>query len=103
MIEKLLWTTGILGAIAILVRGSMAVGMYMGILPGIVLALGFAIVAPMALSGRAAFAAAVKGDGVPAQPVRIAGHVKLERLGRVAKDRANIATRAAKPADPERD
>jgi len=119
MIEKLLWVTGILAAIAILIRGSVALGMYMGILPGIilavaptifvylvgfaivrrllpfapgmaangaaaviVLALGVAIVAPMAFTGRAAFAAAVKSNVTPAQPVKIAGHVRLERHGR---------------------
>ncbi|MEZ0243858.1 MAG: hypothetical protein ACAH11_10820 [Sphingomonas sp.] len=47
-----------------------------------VFALSVAIALPMALAGRAAFAAAATGDVVPAQPVKIAGHVRLERLGR---------------------
>ena len=120
MIVKLLWVFGILAAIAILIRGSVLMGLYLGVLPGLVLAaaptiflylaafavirrllpfssgfaanlwaavavfaLGVAIALPMALAGRAAFAAAATGDVVPGQPVKIAGHVTLERLGRI--------------------
>lgn len=124
MIVKLLWVTGILAAIAVLVRGAVLVGMYLFVLPGLVLAvaptiflylaafavirrllpfsgfaanlwaaaavaaLGVAIALPMAFSGRTAFAEAATGDVVPAAPVKIAGHVKLERLGRINPGRA---------------
>src|SRR6476469_4254929 len=51
MIKKTLWVSGILAAIAVFMPGSVVLGMYMGILPGLVLA-----VAPTIFLYMAAFA-----------------------------------------------
>ena len=38
MIKKTLWVSGILAAIAVLIPGSVVLGLYLGILPGLILA-----------------------------------------------------------------
>ena len=123
VIEKLLWTSGILAAIALLFRGSVILGLYLGVLPGLLLAvapsvfayslafvllravlpiapgaaangaaavlalaLGAALAAPFAVAGRHSFAAADTGDVAPATPVRLAGHIRLERSGLARED-----------------
>ena len=51
MIKKTLWVSGVLAAIAALIRGSVVIGLYLGILPGLILA-----VAPTIFLYTAAFA-----------------------------------------------
>ena len=51
MIKKTLWVSGILAAIAVLIRGSVVLGLYLGIVPGLILA-----VAPTIFLYTAAFA-----------------------------------------------
>ena len=51
MIKKALWVSGILAAIAVLIPGSVVLGLYLGILPGLILA-----VAPTIFLYTAAFA-----------------------------------------------
>lgn len=116
MILTILLVSGILAAIAVFLPGSVTLGLYLLILPGLILAvaptvflytaafaglravlplpagiavnaaaalltvaLGFMLSLPGAMAGRAAFAAAIKPDIAPPSPVRIAGHVRLER------------------------
>ena len=132
-IKTLLWVSGVLTAIALLFRGAVVLGLYLGILPGLLLAvaptvflytaafavlrtvvysrtairrtaavngiaaaltaaLGFALPAPVALAGRRALAAATKNDVTPAQSVRLAGDILLEREGNAW----SLSTRSAR-------
>ena len=51
MIKKTLWVSGILAAIAVLIPGSVVLGLFLGVLPGLILA-----VAPTIFLYTAAFA-----------------------------------------------
>jgi hypothetical protein len=51
MIKKILWVSGSLAAIAVLIRGSVVLGLFLGVLPGLILA-----VAPTIFLYTAAFA-----------------------------------------------
>ena len=114
--RRFLWISGVLAVIAIVAPSLVVLGLYLGILPGLVLAaaptvflyalvfdrlrrrlpfrpgaaaniasllvtigLGCALAAPFWMAGRLAFALANTGDVISANPVPIAGDVRLER------------------------
>ena len=53
MIKKTLWVSGIVAAIAVLIPGSVGLGLFLGVLPGLILAVAPTICSPIARSGCA--------------------------------------------------